>query len=112
MGWFVSPHILFIHLRQGAFSLPPITHLTGCPDKKLSSPRMLRRLGQNQAGSSVRQRDENASSEGHMSKSVSAGGFLRVKSGSDSQGHRGAPETGHQEEESRMTQTHAESPAH
>lgn len=41
-------------LKAGAFSLPPITHLTGCPDKKLNSPKMLRRKGQDEAVSLMR----------------------------------------------------------
>ena len=32
-------------LQADVFSLPPITHLTGCPDKKLNSPKMLRHKG-------------------------------------------------------------------
>lgn len=40
----LSPYPLYT-LQAEAFSLPPITHLTGCPDKKLNSPKMLRRKG-------------------------------------------------------------------
>lgn len=43
-------------LRAEALGWPPITHLTGCPDKKLNPTKMLRRKGSDEAVSVMRSR--------------------------------------------------------